>query len=246
VVTVADDVAVPGRLIPIVRRKDRPTCVMVPGAGGGLIPYLRLGAYLGTAYNVHAVRAAGLVPGEEPERSIPEMADGVLRALESQALVPDVVFGWSMGGTIAWEVCAAFAARGHHPDLVIVDTSPFRRVSDPAGDGEVRDIIVEMLGPRPDEQTLQRVTRTFEAHVGALDRFDTTVRYEGRVLLLLCSGRSDLGDREVAEARWRALAPRLSTGTLDTDHFRVFDPEHLPQLTAAVGGFLGLAQEVHR
>lgn len=233
-----------GRLIPIARRNGRPSCVMVPGAGGGIVPYLRLGAFLGREYDVYAVRAAGLVPDEAPETSVPEMADGVLRALEPGGLVPDVLFGWSMGGTIAWEVCATLAERGHYPDLVLVDCTPFRRIGDPARDGEIRDVIVDMLGPRPDGPTLARVTSTFQAHLGALASFETERRYAGRVLLLVCTGQSDLEDREAAVARWRALAPRLRTRTLAADHFRVFDPEHLAQLTSTIGEFLDLPAEV--
>ena len=52
--------ATPGRLFPISRRGIRPVCVLIPGAGGGLVPYLRLGGYLGQVYNVYTVRAAGL------------------------------------------------------------------------------------------------------------------------------------------------------------------------------------------
>lgn len=231
---------VPGRLIPLSRRKGRPACVMVPGAGGGIAPYLRLGAFLGEVYNVYAVRAAGLVPGEDPEATVPEMAGGVLRALEPSGLVPEVVFGWSMGGTVAWEVCATLAERGQHPDLVLVDCSPFRRPSDLGRDGEIREAVIEMLGPRPDEQTRDRVLRTFLAHVGALVEFDLRRGYGGRVLLLVCDGESDLGDRHAALRRWHALAPRLHIGTLATDHMRVFDREHLPQLTTAIGHFLGM------
>ncbi|HEU5471320.1 MAG TPA: thioesterase domain-containing protein [Actinophytocola sp.] len=234
----------PGRLIPIARRKDRPACVMIPGAGGGLAPYLRLGSYLGQTYNVYAVRAAGLVPDEPPEGSVPAMAEGVLRALEPDGLVPDVVFGWSMGGTVAWEVCATLAERGHRPALVMVDCSPFRLVPDPVRDKGILDVIVGMLGPRPDQRTLDRVTATFHAHSAALAAFESTRGYDGPVLLLVCAGESDLVDRGAALDRWRSLAPELRVGTLATDHFRVFDPEHLPALSAAVGGFLGLPVEV--
>jgi len=230
----------PGRLFPISRRKGRPACVMVPGAGGGLVPYLRLGAFLGQTYNVYAVRAAGIVPDEAPEASVPEMADGVLRALEPDGLVPEVVFGWSLGGTVAWEVCATLAERGQHPALVMVDCSPFRLPPDPQRDNEIRDVIVGMLGPRPDEATVARVTRTFRAHVGALADFEPRRTYAGRVLLLVCTGASDLVDRAAAITRWQALAPELRTETLAADHFRVFDPEHLPQLSESIGGFLGM------
>jgi thioesterase domain-containing protein len=211
---------------------------MVPGAGGGLVPYLRLGAYLGKAYNVYAVRAAGLVPDEEPEFTVPEMADGVLTALDG--VVPEVVFGWSLGGTVAYEVCATLVERGHHPTLVMVDCSPFRLPPDPERDAATREVIVSMLGPRPDEQTLQRVVRTFHAHIGALEDFETYRHFDGPAQLLVCTGVSDLADREAGVDRWRKLAPTLTVGTIAADHFRVFDEEHLAELTESIGGFLGM------
>ncbi|TCO60692.1 alpha/beta fold hydrolase [Actinocrispum wychmicini] len=223
-----------GRLIPLMRGKDKPTCLMIPGAGGGLAPYLRLAGFLGQTYNVYAVRAAGLVPDEPPETSVQAMTDGVLTALDS--LVPDVVFGWSMGGTIAWEVCVALAA--HQPRLVMIDCSPFRLPHNPARDEATLRRIVGMLGTRPDENTLARVTQTFHAHVKALTDFETSRRYDGPAQLLVCTGESDLVDRASAIERWQSLAPDLRLGTVPTDHFGVFEPEHLPRLTEPIGEFL--------
>jgi hypothetical protein len=78
----------PGRLVPLLRRGSRPTLLLLPGAGGGLNPYLRLAAALGQSHNVTALRAAGLVPTEEPEHGIAEMADAALRALEESGDIP--------------------------------------------------------------------------------------------------------------------------------------------------------------
>ena len=91
----------PGRPVPLLRRGARPACVLLPGAGGGLHPYLRLAAAIGKTHNVAAVRAAGLLPDEEPELSIAEMADAAARALDADGTVPAAVLGWSLGGSVA-------------------------------------------------------------------------------------------------------------------------------------------------
>ncbi|GAA0257103.1 hypothetical protein GCM10010492_67550 [Saccharothrix mutabilis subsp. mutabilis] len=226
----------PGRLIPFVRRKDRPVCVMVPGAGGGLGPYLRLASFLGDTHNVYAVRSTGLLPGEEPEESIPGMAATVLATLDDAGIVPDLVFGWSQGGVVAWEVCADLAARGATPDLVVVDSSPEPWLSTVERDGAIRDVIVAQLGARPAPDTVDRLVRTFDAHVRALSAHRVERPYAGRVLLLLCA---DEGVPPAEAQRWRSLAGRLDRGTLRASHFEVFDPEHLPELTDAIGAFLG-------
>lgn len=229
----------PGRLITLVRRKGLPTCVLLPGAGGGLNPYLRLAGYLGRFYSVYAVRAAGLQPGERPEESIGEMADSAVAALEGHS--PALVFGWSLGGTVGWEVCIRLADHGLHPTLVMVDSSPLPRPSVEADDERIRRIILSGLGPRPDERTVAQVDRTFRAQVQALAGHAADRAYTGRVLLLMCpssEGEGAYPDRKAAVRRWRELAPDLQVGKLDAGHYEVFEPGHLDELTNVVGAFL--------
>ncbi|MFC0542643.1 alpha/beta fold hydrolase [Kutzneria chonburiensis] len=226
----------PGRLITLVRRKDRPVCVMLPGAGGGLTPYLRLASHLGRTHSVYAVRAAGLLPDETPEDTVARMADSAVDALGG--LAPALVFGWSLGGTVAWEVCLRLADRGLRPDLVIVDSSPLPRKSSAEDDERVRASVVSGLGPRPDEQTSARVERTVRAQMAALADYAATREYGGRVLLLMCPDDT-FAERAESVHRWHELAPDLRSGTLDADHYAVFDPANLPQLTDAIGDFLG-------
>lgn len=232
---------VPGRLITLVRRKDRPACVMLPGAGGGLGPYLRLASLLGRYYNVYAVRAAGLLPGDVPEDTIEAMADSAVHALDGNS--PALVFGWSLGGTVAWETCVRLADRGVRPDLVIVDSSPLPRRSTAADDDAIWDIVAGGLGSRPDEGTLARVRRTFQAQLRALAGHAAQREYAGRVLLLMCPDTDvdgKLSDRAGAIRRWRELAPDLRDATLDAGHYEVFDPEHLDRLAAEIGAFTGV------
>jgi thioesterase domain-containing protein len=227
-----------GRLVTLVRRKDRPVCLMLPGAGGGLNPYLRLASYLGQRHSVYAVRAAGLVPGDTPEDSIAAMADSAVAALAGRS--PALVFGWSLGGTVGWEVCVRLADRGMRPDLVIVDSSPLPRRATADDDERIRKLIVAGLGPRPDEHTVARVEHTFQAQVRALAGYATEREYPGRVLLLMCQDTDDgISGRDGALLRWRELAPDLRTATLDAGHYEVFEPAHLDRLTGEIGTFIG-------
>lgn len=230
----------PGRLVPLLRRGARPVCVLLPGAGGGLHPYLRLAAAIGNTHNVAAVRAAGLLPDEEPELSIAEMADAAAWALDADGTVPEAVIGWSLGGSVAWELCVRLAERGHLPDLVLVDASPLPRLATAEEDARVRETVVGMLGPRPDPATVERVRRVFDTQVAALANYRADRSYAGRVLMLMCTDE-EFAFRPEAEARWRELAPDLSAGRLDAGHFDVFDPERLPQLVDEVTPFLGRA-----
>lgn len=231
---------VPGRLVTLVRRADRPVCVLMPGAGGGLQPYLRLAGYLGRFYQVYAVRAAGLLPGDVAEDSVEAMADAALTALGGRS--PELVLGWSLGGTVGWELCVRLADRGSRPDLVIVDSSPLPRRPVPETDARVWDIIAAGLGPRPDAETVTRLRDTFRTQLCALAGYAATRPYSGRVLLLMCpdTGTDGITGRADAVRRWRELAPDLRTATLDVDHYAVFDPRHLTRFTGAIAGFLGI------
>jgi thioesterase domain-containing protein len=168
------------------------------------------------------------------------MADSAVEALDGRS--PALVFGWSLGGTVAWEMCVRLADQGVRPDLVIVDSSPFSRPSTVDGDELIRRIIVAGLGPRPDVDTLARVEGTFRAQVRALAAYAARREYPGRVLLLMCAETSADGISGRAEAvrRWRSLAPSLRTTNLDATHYAVFEPEHLDQLTGEIGAFLGV------
>ncbi|SCL54480.1 alpha/beta fold hydrolase [Micromonospora peucetia] len=230
----------PGRLVPLLRRGVRPACVLLPGAGGGLHPYLRLAAAIGKTHNVAAVRAAGLLPDEEPELSIAEMADAALRALDEDGTVPAAVLGWSLGGSVAWELCVRLAERGHLPDLVLVDASPLPRRATADEDARVRETVVGMLGPRPDPATVERVRRVFDTQVAAFADYRADRPYAGRVLMLTCTDE-EFEFRAEASTRWRELAPDLRAGRLDAGHFDVFDPDRLPQLVDEVTPFLGRA-----
>jgi thioesterase domain-containing protein len=233
-------VTLPGRLVTLARRGDSPVCLMLPGAGGGLNSYLRLASHLGHRYSVYAVRAAGLLPAETPEDSVGAMADSAVAALRGRQ--PALVFGWSLGGAVGWEVCVRLADRGLLPDLVMVDSSPVPPPSSAAGDERIHGIVVRGLGPRPDRDTVARVQQTVQAQLRALAGYTAERAYAGRVLLLMCPASEDdveFADRDEAVRRWRELAPDLRTGTLDAGHYAVFDPAHLGRLTAEISAFLG-------
>lgn len=212
---------------------------MLPGAGGGLGPYLPLASSLGTTHSVYAIRAAGLLPGERPETSVAEMADAALAAVGE--LTPSMIFGWSLGGTVGWELAVRLADRGSTPDLVVVDASPLPRPPTAAGDERVRSAILAGLGPRPEPRSLERVLGTVSAQMRALVDYRTERPYPGRVLLLMCPDTPDstegFTDRAGAVRRWRELAPDLRVESLGAEHFAVFEQANLGELTDRIAEF---------
>lgn len=230
------------RLFPLVRRGGRPPCLLLPGAGGGVSHYLRLAGHLADRYDVYAVLPLGVVPGTEPEGEVPTMVDSLLDTLAGSQVVPELVFGWSFGGVLAWETCVALREAGYRPDLVIVDSSPLPDSPEAFGSVDEQRIIAP-LGPNARPEVVERVLRTFKAQVAALAAYRADRGYDGRVLLQMCAPR-DPG-RAAAARRWGELAADLTTGWLGCGHFEVFEPERLPRLTTAIDEFL-TAGEVPR
>lgn len=228
-----------GRVLPLVRRGDRPVCAVLPGAGGGLQPYFRLAGFFGETHNVYGVRAAGLVPGEEPETSVAAMAASALRGLDAVGATPEVVFGWSMGGVVGWELCALLADRGVRPDLVLLDSSPLPRVPTGRTDAGLLSKVVSMLGGHADAGTVERVRLTVRGQIEALSVHRTVQPYSGRVLLITCADPDP--ERAPSVAAWRELATDLREARVDVDHFDVLDQAHLPDLARLIGPFLGHA-----
>lgn len=237
------------RVFPLVRKYQDRRCVVLPGAGGGVQPYLRLASFLGRSHDVYAVAPLGLLAGETPQDDVPAMAGTVLGALDEAFVEPDLVFGWSMGGTLGWEVATALAGRDRRPDLVLVDVWPFRRPSTPQDDGRVEAEIRRGLGPNAAGPVVDRVLAVFRGQVAALARHEASTSYAGRVLLLVCTGDAGkpgyerTGSVEALD-RWRSLAPDLRVGELAAGHFEVFEPARHPALVTAVADFLGVPDEV--
>jgi thioesterase domain-containing protein len=225
-----------GRIVTLARSAGGPAFVIIPGAGGGFSPYLRLAARIGATHDVHVIRAAGLLPGEQPERTIASMASSARGALDAATITPDVVFGWSLGGTIAWELCVLLEQCGERPDLILLD-SPTTITPAQTTDPGLFERVLAMLGPRPAPAVVERVRRTVDAQLRALAGHRPSAPYGGRVLVLTCSRG---GTRTPSDAMldWRSLAPGLRHGQLDADHFGVFDRVHLPELVAEVNTFL--------
>lgn len=227
-----------GRVMPMIRRKGLPTCLIVPGAGGGLRPYVPLGSFLSEWFDVFMVRTLGLLPDEEPEDSIAVTADEVVDDLLAAGRVPALLVGWSMGGVIGWEVATRLAARGHIPDLVLIDTSPLRRAPHPETDETILAHLVTMLGPNPGPEARDRLRRVFQAQVVALSGHQLSDSYPGRVLLLLCSDANREAHRDQWVDVYTSLATQLRTDRLDAGHFEVFDPPHFPDLAKHLRGFV--------
>jgi thioesterase domain-containing protein len=207
--------------------------VLLHPAGGGITPYLPIASHLARLGPVRAVRGRGLLPGEAADEDIATMADGYAVALSSEEPRPTLLFGWSMGGVLAWEVAARLAASGPVPLVVLVDSLADASIVAPAemtsAGHYVVDYVRSVLGTVD-----ANVCATIRAHVVATSRHRVQTKLATPALLLACGRepvRERLGD-------WFSLAPNLSVRRLPGGHFDVFSAGTLPTLLSHLDEFL--------
>ncbi|WP_432198702.1 thioesterase II family protein [Streptomyces sp. bgisy027] len=99
-----DDVAVP----------PLPEMLILHHAGGSAIAYRELAKSLGGKFRTLTLDLPGRGPslGQKPCRSVGEAVGFCLDALDVQSVLPDAVFGHSMGAVVAFELAAELERRG--------------------------------------------------------------------------------------------------------------------------------------
>lgn len=232
----AADPGFAGLLVDLETRPGPLRSVLIHPAGGGLLPYLAVAAHLARRGPVSAIRAAGLLAGESPHDDIAAMADGYAALLAARP-APDLIFGWSMGGVLAWEVAERLAGADGDaagPAVVMID-SPAEPPDPAAEDWFAARQTVLGHAATADPETNRLIERTVDAHLRAILRHRATPAAARRALLLACGTEPDvvtrLGD-------WPGRAPSLTIGRLPGEHFDVFTPRVLPALLARLDSFV--------
>ncbi|MEV4600772.1 alpha/beta fold hydrolase [Amycolatopsis sp. NPDC049253] len=107
--------------------------VFLPHAGGSASFFHPFSKALSPDVDVLAVQYPGRQDrfGEAPLTRLPDLADAITQALLPWLDVPVVLFGHSMGATLAYEVGLRLEARGSGPHAVVVSA---RRAPSRAGD----------------------------------------------------------------------------------------------------------------
>jgi len=102
---------------------ERPFFLIHP-AGGQVFPYVHLAHYLGPDQPCYGLQAKGLEEGQAPHTRIEDMAAYYIDALQAvQSEGPYCLGGWSMGGTVAFEMAQQLHAQGQRVALLaLLDT----------------------------------------------------------------------------------------------------------------------------
>jgi len=118
----------------------------VHAAGGIVFRYLQLAAGLGEERPFYGLQARGVEPGDSPYPSVEVMAADYVRAIrEVQPRGPYLIGGWSLGGTVAFEMARILAAHGESVPLLIMVDAPSPYVDDYEQDDV--EFLLERLRP---------------------------------------------------------------------------------------------------
>jgi thioesterase domain-containing protein len=121
------------------------------------------------------LQASGLEPGEQPARSVEQMASDYIREIrQAQPSGPYHLAGWSFGGLIAYEIAARLQAMGEEVALLaLLDTA----LQQPDDDDDITDAsIIETL---IDVLGLEKVLPGATQAITDLDSFVAAARLSG-------------------------------------------------------------------
>ena len=111
-------------LVPIQDQGDQPPLFLIHPVGGSVVCYGELARALGSDQPIYGLQTPELAP-EDLETRIEGMASVYLAAIrEVQPKGPFQLAGWSMGGTVAFEMARTLVAQGESVPLVaMIDVS---------------------------------------------------------------------------------------------------------------------------
>jgi amino acid adenylation domain-containing protein len=101
-------------IVPIITKGKRPPFYLIHPGGGTVFCYHRLARLLQTDQPIYGIRAFGTEPGDPPAiASVIEMAQIYRQAIrQQQPSGPYALGGWSLGGTIAFEMARQWQDEG--------------------------------------------------------------------------------------------------------------------------------------
>lgn len=145
-------------LVRLQAQGDKLPFFCVHPAGGTAVCYAELARRLAPDQPLYALQALGVDGNHAPRTSIVEMAHAYINDIRTiQPEGPYLLGGWSMGGSIAFEMARQLELDGQQVDLVVlIDTPASPSGTPPSAISDV-ELAASMLGPdmQLDHSTLQ-------------------------------------------------------------------------------------------
>ncbi|HKV06686.1 MAG TPA: amino acid adenylation domain-containing protein [Thermoanaerobaculia bacterium] len=228
-------------LVRLQPRGDRPPLIAVHPVGGNVLAYMELARELMPGGRpLWALQSAGLV-GHEPHRRIEAMASAYLEEiLAARPTGPYPLLGWSLGGSIAFEMARQLGERGQEvPLLVLVDalapgTLPAESFAEADDDELLAGIAGDLsglalppgLGPDPARLLLSVYRANLEAA-----RYYRPTPWPGRALLLRAGSGTDSG--------WGALVTGgVEVVEIEGDHYSLLRSPRVARLAQEIAARL--------
>lgn len=192
---------------------------------------------------IYALRALGILPGEVPFISIPEMAQSCVREIRRvRPSGPYHLFGQCGLAQIAYEVAQQLSAAGERVETVTLG-DPFRLKRR----SRLRRFYYRLLGLRairtarrfPQMSGDERQQKIMEPALVAAEKTYLARPYSGKVLIVAASDNVDQF-RDLKNG-YAALIPNLETVVVDGGHHAVFKGMNLEapgELARAMSSFL--------
>jgi len=225
---------------------------LVHGLGGHITNFIPLSRCLADDRSVFALEAVGLADDRAPHNSISEMAGYYVDAIRDvQPRGPYLLAGWSMGGTVAWDMARQLRSQGESIGLLaLLDAHPLWRGSVFERNARVAKRILSRLGTEfsniaslpkrerwpalllraktlsgTDGTEIRRLIETCEAHMVASSSF-VPAAIDVDVLLYWANQR-----RRKSTSVWQDLCKSAQSETVPGSHDEMLQPPNVQQLS---------------
>ncbi|WP_338864395.1 amino acid adenylation domain-containing protein [Myxococcus stipitatus] len=254
-----------GVLVPLGGEGDAPPLFLVHPVGGNILCYRALAEGL-TGRRLHAFQSQG-VTGAAPDTTVEAMAERYVRELRRvQPSGPYHLFGWSMGGVIAFEMARQLEAAGERVgELCLLDATleGFEQPLGPEDDAALLGAFAVDLGLSPERvarveslsalwgaardggvlpedaplETLERLHTVFRANLEALHAYRAGP-YSG-ALTLLAGQEGGIRDAATPDWGWARFARGgVRTRHLPGNHYTLLKPPNVEQVGRVVQALL--------
>jgi len=211
-------------VIPVRPSGTQTPLFMVHPLGGGVDYVVDLAPFINADIPIYGLQATGFAPGEEPLKTIEEMAELYIDGIRQiQPHGPYQVAGWSSGGTIAHEMARRLIEMGEQVGFVgLVDTN----YSDHSEIGPPKDFdanfeLIQVLSMMLEKEDLDDVIQMAQVY-----DFETLIERGGHILEKIAKQYPSVHTLDVSALR-RILKIRHTTVNALANYSLVKLPMHL-------------------
>jgi amino acid adenylation domain-containing protein len=248
-------------LVPIRPDGDRRALFLVHPVGGSALAYLALARHLEPGRPLYALQARGLESEQPPLATIEEMASAYLAEVRAaQPEGPYLLGGWSLGGTIAFEMAGQVHDQGEQAVVLMIDSwapqglggsAPvadavlldwFRRDVSRVGQLEHGTFVPE-LDPEGLPPSLRRQFAVYRTNIRAVRSYVPRARPIRTALIRAATLSVTFADHPVLRnplledpaLGWQSLTSQLvDVCTSPGDHYSMFAADHVAALAVQV------------